>query len=90
MAPAGRYEFEPGEEIQHDTSLHEVGLGGKQRKMQTALAVLYYSRKPFFQCYPTFQRFDCKVFLADALRYFSGAAKRVMIDNTHAPWSDCG
>jgi Mu transposase-like protein len=37
----------------------------------------------FFQCYPTFQRFDCKVFLTDALRYFSGAPARVMIDNTH-------
>jgi hypothetical protein len=37
----------------------------------------------FFQCYPTFQRFDCKVFLTEALRYFSGGAGRVMIDNTH-------
>jgi len=27
----------------------------------------------FFQCYPTFQRFDCKVFLTEALRYFGGA-----------------
>jgi hypothetical protein len=37
----------------------------------------------FFQFYPTFQRFDCKVFLTDAVRYFSGFPKRVMIDNTH-------
>jgi hypothetical protein len=37
----------------------------------------------FFQCYPSFQRFDCKVFLTDARRYFSGAPVRVMIDNTH-------
>jgi hypothetical protein len=37
----------------------------------------------FFQCYPTFRRFDCKVFLTEALRYFSGAAARVMIDNTN-------
>src|SRR5271157_5436270 len=37
----------------------------------------------FFQCYPTFQRFDCKVFLTDAVRYFGGASQRVMIDNTH-------
>jgi hypothetical protein len=80
---AGRYEFAPGEEMQHDTSPHEVRLGGKKRKVQTASAVLCYSRMLFFQCYPTFQRFDCKVFLTDALRYFSGAAKRVMIDNTH-------
>ena len=35
------------------------------------------------RCYPTFQRFDCKVFLTDALRYMGGAADRVMIDNTH-------
>jgi transposase len=83
VAAAGRYEFEPGEEMQHDTSPHEVHLGGKKRKVQTASAVLCYSRMLFFQCYPTFQRFDCKVFLTDGLRYFSGAAKRVMIDNTH-------
>ena len=37
----------------------------------------------FFQCFPTFQRFDCKVFLTDAHRFFGGAARRVMIDNTH-------
>jgi hypothetical protein len=80
---AGQYHFEPGEETQHDTSPHEVELAGKKRKVQTASAVLCYSRMLFFQCYPTFQRFDCKVFLADALRYFSGATERFMIDNTH-------
>ena len=37
----------------------------------------------FFQILPTFQRFDCKVFLTDAVRYFHGATERVMIDNTH-------
>ena len=37
----------------------------------------------FFQMYPTFQRFDCKVFLTEALRYFGGAPTRVVIDNTH-------
>ena len=80
---AGRYDFAPGEELQHDTSPHEVELAGKKRKVQTASAVLCYSRMLFFQCYPTFQRFDCKVFLTDALRYLGGATTRVMIDNTH-------
>jgi hypothetical protein len=80
---AGRYDFAPGEELQHDTSPHEVELAGRKRKVQTASAVLSYSRMLFFQCYPTFQRFDCKVFLTDALRYMGGAAARVMIDNTH-------
>jgi hypothetical protein len=82
-APAGRYDFEPGQEMQHDTSPHEAQLASQKRKVQTASAVLCYSRMLFFQCYPTFQRFDCKVFLTEALRYFSGAAERVMIDNTH-------
>src|SRR6202043_59923 len=81
--PAGRYEFAPGEEMQHDTSPHELELGGKKRKVQTASAVLCYSRMLLFQCYPTFRRFDCKVFLTDALRYVGGATTRVMIDNTH-------
>jgi len=80
---AGQYDFAPGEELQHDTSPHEVELAGKKRKVQTASAVLCYSRMLFFQCYPTFQRFDCKVFLTDALRYMGGATARVMIDNTH-------
>ena len=81
--PAGRYDFAPGEEIQHDTSPHELELAGKKRKVQTASAVLCYSRMLFFQCYPNFRRFDCKVFLTEALRFMGGAATRVMIDNTH-------
>ena len=80
---AGHYHFSPGEEMQHDTSPHEVEVGGKRRKAQTASAVLCYSRLLFFQINPTFQRFDCKVFLTEALRYFHGATQRVMIDNTH-------
>lgn len=81
--PSGQYHFEPGEELQHDTSPHEVVLGGKKRLVQTASAVLCYSRMLFFQCFPTFQRFDCKVFLTEAVEYFGGACATVMIDNTH-------
>ena len=81
--PAGRYHFEPGQELQHDTSPHEVQLGDRKRKVQTASAVLCYSRMLFFQIYPCFQRFDCKVFLTEALRYAGGAPQQVMIDNTH-------
>jgi transposase len=83
VIPAGRYHFEAGEELQHDTSPHEVHLASKRRKVQTASAVLCYSRMLYFQLYPTFQRFDCKVFLTDALGYFGGVTQRVMIDNTH-------
>jgi transposase len=83
VVPAGQYHFEPGVEMQHDTSPHEVEVGGRKYKAQTASAVLCYSRMLFFQIAPTFQRFDCKVFLTDAVRYMNGAPTRVMIDNTH-------
>ncbi len=83
IVPTGQYHFEPGVEIQHDTSPHQVEVAGRKYKAQTASAVLCYSRMLFFQINPTFQRFDCKVFLTDALRYMGGAVERVMIDNTH-------
>ena len=80
---SGHYEFAPGAEIQHDTSPHEAEIAGKKRNIQSASAVLCFSRKIFFQGYPRFQRFDCKVFLTEALRYFGGSCSTVMIDNTH-------
>jgi len=83
VVPAGQYHFEPGVEMQHDTSPHKVKMAGQLRPVQTASAVLCYSRMLFFQFYPTFQRFDCKVFLTEALKYFRGACQTVMIDNTH-------
>lgn len=83
IVPSGRYHFEPGEELQHDTSPHNVVIGGRKRLVQTASGVLCYSRLLFFQFYPCFQRFECKIFLTDALRSIGGAPGRVMIDNTH-------
>jgi len=80
---AGQYHFEPGAEMQHDTSPHSVEVGGRKYKAQTASGVLCYSRMLFFQIHPTFNRFDCKVFLTDALRHTGGVVERVMIDNTH-------
>lgn len=81
--PAGRYHFEPGQEIQHDTSPHKAWIGVKKRLVQTAAAVLCFSRMLFFQGYPRFRRFECKVFLTEALRYFQGACEEMMVDNTN-------
>jgi len=83
VVPAGRYHFDAGVEMQHDTSPHEVTVDGRKYKAQTASAVLCYSRMLFFEIQPRFQRFDCKVFLTEALRYMNGSPQRVMIDNTH-------
>jgi len=79
---AGRYYFGPGEEMQHDTSPHDVKVGAKIRRVQCASLVLCYSRMIYAQAYPRFNRFWCKVFLSEALEYFGGAAGRCMIDNS--------
>lgn len=85
IVAAGSYDHEcmPGVEMQHDTSPHEVTVAGRQYKAQTASAVLCYSRLLYFEIWPQFQRFDCKAFLTEALRYMGGAPQRTMIDNTH-------
>ena len=80
--PAGRYHFEPGEEMQHDTSPHCVEVGGRRRSLQCASLVLCFSRMVFMQIYTQFTRFECRLFLTKALQYFGGAAARCMIDNT--------
>ncbi len=70
--PVGRYPFVPGEEMQHDTSPHVAHPAGAERRVQTASLVPCHSRLLFFQLYPRFTRFECKVFLTDALRYVGG------------------
>lgn len=83
--PKGSYDdvLTPGLEMQHDTSPHDVHIGGALRRVNTAALVLAYSRRLFFQFYPRFTRFDCKVFLDEGVAYHDGACQRCMIDNTH-------
>jgi len=81
--PAGHYDFKPGEEMQHDTSPHLIEVGGKKRKAQVASLVLCHSRMLYFQYYPVFRRFECKLFLSQAAQYFGGVCRRCMIDNSH-------
>jgi len=81
--PVGEYHFRPGQEMQHDTSPHRAEIGSRLRPIQTASLVCCYSRMLFFQFSPTFTRFDCKVFLTDALQYLQGACSTCLIDNTH-------
>lgn len=81
--PAGRYEFGPGTEMQHDTSPHHAKIAGVSTRVQTASLVLCYSRMIFFQHYPQFRRFECKAFLSAAIGYFGGAAAACMVDNAN-------
>ncbi|HEX7480982.1 MAG TPA: IS21 family transposase [Polyangiales bacterium] len=78
----GRYHFEAGQEMQHDTSPHNVEIGGVRRTVQCASLVLCYSRAIYAQVYGRFSRFECRAFLTEAVQYFGGAAHRCVTDNT--------
>jgi transposase len=79
---AGVYTFAPGEEMQHDTSPHKVILDGKQTTAQCAGLILAYSRKIFIRYYPSFTRFEAKIFLSEGFAFMDGVCNRVVIDNT--------
>jgi hypothetical protein len=81
--PVGSYHFEPGEEMQHDTSPHVVEIDNKRVHVETASLVLCHSHMLFFQHYPRFTRFVCKTFMHDGLTYLGAVCGRCMIDNTH-------
>lgn len=78
----GQYHFEPGEEMQHDTSPHTVPVGGKKTPLQCASLVLCYSTALYAQAYRRFSRLECRAFLSEAVQFFGGSAARCMIDNT--------
>lgn len=81
--PAGRYHFEPGQEMQFDTSQHLVAFRDGHRKCQCASLVLCYCRMWYFQYYERFRRLECKTFLTEGLKHFGGACGECMIDNTN-------
>ena len=79
---SGIYTFQPGQEMQHDTSPYRILIGGKLQKVQCASLVLAYSRKLYMQFYPSFTRFEARVFLARAFTFMEGCCLRCIIDNT--------
>jgi len=80
--PAGQYHFAPGEEMQHDTSPHDVTVGERVRRLQCASLVLCYSRMIVARAYPVWNRFHARMFLSEALVQLGGAAARCIIDNS--------
>lgn len=80
--PFGRYEYEPGKEMQHDTSPHEVVIARRPRLVQCASLVLGYSRHLFAQGYPRWTRLECRGFLTEAAEYNDGVAERCTVDNS--------
>jgi hypothetical protein len=79
---AGIYSPDPGMEMQHDTSPHQVMIAGKKYTAQCASLVFSYSRKRFIQYFSQFTRFEAKNFLNDALQFMDGVCQTCIIDNT--------
>ena len=80
--PAGTYHFEPGEEMQHDTSPHEVVIAGRRCSLQCASLILCFSRKQYIQLYERWSRLECRHFLSEGVVFIGGAADRCMLDNS--------
>lgn len=78
---AGQYTFAPGQEMQHDTSPHQVKVGGVLRHLQCASLVLCFSRLKYVQLYRRWTRFHAKAFLTEGIAFFGGGAALGVVDN---------
>jgi transposase len=79
--PVGNYFFEPGEEMQHDTSPHRIALRDRTVTVQCASLVLCYSRMIYSQVYPRWNRFTCRIFLDEGRRSWPLHARQ--LDRDH-------
>lgn len=73
---------EPGAEMQHDTSVCVVDLGGELTQLVASLLYLRYSKRRYLKFYHGFNRFKMKCFFHEALTYWGYTARICVIDNT--------
>lgn len=73
----------PGEEMQHDTSVHKVAIAGEKRKVISCGLYLRYSKMRYVRFYRRFNRFTMKCFIHEALRHWGYTARYCIIDNTN-------
>lgn len=74
---------EPGLEMQHDTSVYQVTLGGQRTKLIASSLYLRYSKRRYLKFYRVFNRFSMKCFLHEVLMFWGCAPKQCVIDNTN-------
>jgi transposase len=73
----------PGEEMQHDTTMYTLPIGGIKRKVICSGIYLRYSKMRYLRFYFRFNRFVMKCFIDEALRFWGHAAGQCIIDNTN-------
>ena len=74
---------QPGEEMQHDTTIYQVRLGDKKEKLVASVLYFRYSKMKYLKLYRSFDRFRMKCFLHEALTHFGYSARTCIIDNTN-------
>jgi transposase len=74
---------EPGLEMQHDTTIYTIVLGGQRTRVVASLLYLRYSKRRYLRFYRAFDRFKMKCFLHEALVFWGYAASQCIIDNTN-------
>ena len=74
---------EPGAEMQHDTTVYQVNLGDQTVRLVATILYLRYSKRRYLKFYRTFNRFQMKCFLYEALTCWGYAARQCIIDNTN-------
>jgi transposase len=79
----GQVADEPGAEMQHDTTVYTIALGGKPTRVVASMLYLRFSKRRFLKFYRAFTRFVMKCFLHEALTFWQYAALRCIIDNTN-------
>ena len=74
---------EPGAEMQHDTTVYTIQLGGKPARLVASLLYLRYSKRRYLRFYRAFNRFRMKCCFHEALTFWGHAARECIIDNTN-------
>jgi len=74
---------QPGEEMQHDTTVYKLKIGDAWTKVVASVIYLRYSKIRYLKFYRSFNRFHMKCFLHEALMFWGYAAPVCIIDNTN-------
>ncbi len=74
---------EAGSEMQHDTTIYKLKIGGQQTRVVASILYLRYSKIKYLKFYPSFNRFAMKCFLHEALTFWGYTARVCIIDNTN-------
>jgi hypothetical protein len=81
--PVGRYDFEPGEEMQHDTSPHRVVIGGPGAPAPVRVAGALPLADDLRAGLPAMDALLVQGLPHRGAPRFGGAARRCMLDNSH-------